>query len=183
MHGPSLQCHNSQVPWYKSPINRELVQAHEDLLGGGCRECCQMPERLRALMSSENRLSMAIYRVGQSLHCLSRRVREVWHTPITNIHTQKQGTVRIWHAETLADMNMCWRAEIVCWVTENLHLFQIIEDQGFQCLMKTGRPVYYLPSARTVAWDVQEVFIRTQQQLAKMLSISIVARSNTMWLI
>ena len=38
------------------------------------------------------------------------------------------------------------RAEIVCWVSESLQLFSIVEDRGFQSLMKTGRPAYYIPS-------------------------------------
>lgn len=40
----------------------------------------------------------------------------------------------------------CWcrlimlvsRAEIVCWVSEDLRPFDIVSDWGFQCLMKTG---------------------------------------------
>lgn len=143
-----------------------------------------LPDGLRMWMSSENRSSMTFYEAGQSHHCLSRRVRGVWHTLMTNILTQKQGTVGIWHTEILADMNTSWRAEIVRWVAESLCPFQIIEDQGFQCLMKTGRPAYYLPSTRTVAWDIQEVtFIQMQQRMAKMLKVSIIAGCNTMQLI
>ena len=29
--------------------------------------------------------------------------------------------------------------------------FSIVEDRGFRCLMKTGRPEYYLPSRSTVS--------------------------------
>ncbi|KAG1866660.1 hypothetical protein DFJ58DRAFT_654764, partial [Suillus subalutaceus] len=46
------------------------------------------------------------------------------------------------------------RAEIVCWVSESLHPFNIIKDCAFQSLMKTGRPEYYLPSPSTVSHDV-----------------------------
>ena len=28
--------------------------------------------------------------------------------------------------------------ELVCWVSENLWLFEVVNDQGFQSLMKTG---------------------------------------------
>ncbi|KAF8158522.1 hypothetical protein B0H34DRAFT_635228, partial [Crassisporium funariophilum] len=43
------------------------------------------------------------------------------------------------------------RAKIVCWVSESMHPFSIVEDHGFHCLMKTGRPEYYLPSCSTVS--------------------------------
>ncbi|KAF8546744.1 hypothetical protein OG21DRAFT_1380350, partial [Imleria badia] len=36
-------------------------------------------------------------------------------------------------------------AEIVCWVNENLCPFDIVSDQSFRTLMKTGQPEYYLP--------------------------------------
>ena len=43
---------------------------------------------------------------------------------------------------------------------------------GFQSLMKTGRPGgCYLPSRWTVARDVQLVFARTHNQIAKMLQV------------
>ncbi|KAF9219131.1 hypothetical protein BS17DRAFT_718330 [Gyrodon lividus] len=42
-------------------------------------------------------------------------------------------------------------------------------DHGFQSLMKTGRPEYYIPSVSTVSCDIQLVFARTQVRVAKML--------------
>jgi hypothetical protein len=36
----------------------------------------------------------------------------------------------------LSDVNNT-RAEIVKWVAESLRPFEIVKDQGFQCLMKT----------------------------------------------
>ena len=50
------------------------------------------------------------------------------------------------------------RAEIVRWVSENFRPFKIVEDRGFQSLMKTGQPDQYIPSASTVSWDVKLVF-------------------------
>ncbi|KAI6018856.1 hypothetical protein EDC04DRAFT_2576194 [Pisolithus marmoratus] len=37
------------------------------------------------------------------------------------------------------------RVEIVCWILESLRPYEIVRDHGFQCLMKTGHPEYYLP--------------------------------------
>ena len=37
------------------------------------------------------------------------------------------------------------RAEIVRWVAESLRPYEIVSNRGFQCLMKTGRPEYYIP--------------------------------------
>jgi len=49
--------------------------------------------------------------------------------------------------------------------------FKIVEDRGFQCLMKTGRPDYYIPSARTVSRDVKKVFTQCRERIAKMLHV------------
>jgi hypothetical protein len=49
--------------------------------------------------------------------------------------------------------------------------FKIVKDRGFQCLMKTGHPDYYIPSARTVSRDVKKVFIECRQRIAKMLHV------------
>ncbi|KIK80846.1 hypothetical protein PAXRUDRAFT_157537, partial [Paxillus rubicundulus Ve08.2h10] len=43
----------------------------------------------------------------------------------------------------------------VYWVSEILHPSRIASDRGFQSLMKTGRPEYYLPSPLTVSQDVK----------------------------
>ncbi|KAG2088739.1 uncharacterized protein F5147DRAFT_587475 [Suillus discolor] len=47
--------------------------------------------------------------------------------------------------------------------------FEIVKDRGFQSLMKTGRPEYYLPSPTTISCDVRLVFACTRQHIAKML--------------
>jgi hypothetical protein len=47
--------------------------------------------------------------------------------------------------------------------------FKIVKDRGFQTLMKTGRPDYYIPSPETVSRDVKKVFVRCRQRIAKML--------------
>ncbi|KAJ3574247.1 hypothetical protein NP233_g1903 [Leucocoprinus birnbaumii] len=61
------------------------------------------------------------------------------------------------------------RAEIVRWVAESMRPFSIVEDQGFQVLMKTGRPMYRIPSAVTVGRDVKHVFKKTKKRIGKML--------------
>ena len=52
------------------------------------------------------------------------------------------------------------RAEIVRWVAESMRPFNIVRDHGFECLMKTGRPEYKLPSLSMVGHDVRKVFAR-----------------------
>ena len=64
------------------------------------------------------------------------------------------------------------RAELVRWVSESLRPFDNVKDCGFQSLMKTGRPEYYIPSPSTVACDVQLIFVQTQQRVATMLQVS-----------
>ncbi|KAG2098243.1 uncharacterized protein F5147DRAFT_747387 [Suillus discolor] len=55
------------------------------------------------------------------------------------------------------------KAELVHWVAESLRPFDIVKDRGFQSLMKTGRPEYYIPSPRTISSDVKLVFVRTHE--------------------
>jgi hypothetical protein len=61
------------------------------------------------------------------------------------------------------------RAEIVRWVAESKRPFKIVKDRGFQSLMKTGRPEYYIPSPATVSRDVKKVFVNVRKRLARML--------------
>lgn len=61
------------------------------------------------------------------------------------------------------------KAKIVCWVAESKRPFNIVSDQSFQSLMKTGRLEYYIPSPSTVSQDVKKVFANAQKHIAKML--------------
>jgi hypothetical protein len=61
----------------------------------------------------------------------------------------------------------------VRWVAESKRPFQIVNDRGFQTLMKTGRPEYHIPSAETVSRDVKRVFVRVRQRIAKMLQVDL----------
>jgi hypothetical protein len=63
------------------------------------------------------------------------------------------------------------RTELVRWVSESLRPFKIVKDHGFQCLMKTGRPQYYLPSLMTVSRDVKTVFAHSRERVAKLLQV------------
>ena len=63
------------------------------------------------------------------------------------------------------------RIRIVRWVSESARPFEIVNDSGFQCLMKMGRPDYYIPDAGTVARDVRNTFTHTRQQLAAKLQV------------
>jgi len=61
----------------------------------------------------------------------------------------------------------------VRWVAESKRPFKIVEDHGFQKLMKTSRPEYYIPSATTVSRDVKKVFVSVRKRMANMLQVSI----------
>jgi len=64
-----------------------------------------------------------------------------------------------------------YSAKIVRWVAENKRPFSIVNDGGFQTLMKTGRPDYHILSAKTVSRDVKSVFVHVRQRIAKMLQV------------
>ena len=70
---------------------------------------------------------------------------------------------------------------IVHWVCESVHPFDIVGNLHFLSLMKTGWPEYYIPHPITVSQDVQLVFTRMQERIARMLNVSVVylQTSNT----
>ena len=47
-----------------------------------------------------------------------------------------------------------------------------MNNQGFQSLIKTGRPEYHIPSMYTVSQDVKQTFVEAHKQVAKMLQVS-----------
>ena len=61
------------------------------------------------------------------------------------------------------------RAKIVRWAAESTRPFDIVNNNGFQCLMKTERPEYYLPKPAVVSCDVRKAFVRVWQKLAEKL--------------
>jgi hypothetical protein len=72
------------------------------------------------------------------------------------------------------------KAEIVKWVCVSIQPFDVVSDESFHYLMKSGRPDMYVPSPSTVSRDVRLVFTRTRQRIAKMLSVShFIMQGNT----
>ena len=114
--------------------------------------------------------SKGSYEIDQSGKHLNEREKGKLLTVIGSILMLKQG---------MQYTGFCWmtaftdihRAEIVRWAAESLRPFAIVRDRGFLSLMKTGHPEYYLPSAETVSRDVKQVFVHTQNRIAKMLRV------------
>lgn len=50
--------------------------------------------------------------------------------------------------------------------------FEVVNDRAFHCLMKTGRPHYWIPSSSTVIRDTKLVFARTRNRIAHLLQVS-----------
>ncbi|KAJ7215804.1 hypothetical protein GGX14DRAFT_359148 [Mycena pura] len=61
------------------------------------------------------------------------------------------------------------KAETVKWCAESNRPFSVVEDRGYRCLTKTGRPHYYVPSATTVSRDTKRIFARCRTRIAKLL--------------
>jgi len=64
------------------------------------------------------------------------------------------------------------KAEIVRWVCVHVRPFDVVSDEEFHFLMKSGRPDMYIPSPSTVSRDVRLVFTKTRQRIARMLCVS-----------
>ena len=62
--------------------------------------------------------------------------------------------------------------ECVWWVAESMQPIGIVDDPGFQHLMKTGHPHYCIPSSQTVACNVHVVFKQVKDWIVKMLWVS-----------
>lgn len=122
-------------------------------------------------MKYDRQSYQASWKMGLSLLPLSwRRVKQLTRTTDTLAsRSSKSGVLKeICQQNNLALL----RAEIVRWVSESLHLFSIIDNRGFQSLMKTGHPAYYIPSCWTVSCDVHLVFVHTCNCIAEMLQVS-----------
>ncbi|KAJ7697116.1 hypothetical protein B0H16DRAFT_1220698, partial [Mycena metata] len=61
------------------------------------------------------------------------------------------------------------RANIVRWITESNRPANIVKDQGFETLMKTGRPSTTLPSPRQVSRDIHASFNLSKDRIATLL--------------
>lgn len=136
----------------------------------GVKKSSRVPKRQVVLRLPVPFWARWVLRTVQSLPHLNVKERGPLPIPIASIQRPKLGTFPIFR---LVSMLICpFRAEIVRWVSESMRPFEIVNDRGFQCLMKTGRPDYYIPSPSTVSRDVKQVFIRVRKRIAKMLQVS-----------
>lgn len=64
------------------------------------------------------------------------------------------------------------RADHARWMAESKRPFNLVKDRGYHRVMKNGHPAHYIPSDRSVARDVRQVFIKTRAKIAKGLQVS-----------
>jgi hypothetical protein len=121
------------------------------------------------LMKSARLRKVLQHQVQSQLH-LNGRGRERLAIRIVNIPERKQGKIINSPGES-QPLNELNRAEIVRWVAESSRPLSIVKDRGFQSLMKTGRPAYWIPSQSTVARDVKLVFAKTRNRIARILKV------------
>jgi len=124
----------------------------------------QMPGRIS---------SFHTYKTEQSLPHFNRRGKEKSPTHISNTQRLKQSKFLSITTLWMWLMTNTQKVEIVWWVSESLQPFEIVKDCGFECLMKTGRPKYYIPSPSTVLCNVRLVFAQTCKHIAKMLWVGL----------
>jgi len=87
-------------------------------------------------------------------------------------HTKAQTRSVVTNNTTLCNLlTVFLGVDIVRYVSGSMRPFTIVIERGFQSLMKTGRPMYYIPSASTVSRDVKEVFIKVRAKVANMLQV------------
>lgn len=55
------------------------------------------------------------------------------------------------------------------WVTQSMRPHVIVKDPGFQSLMKTGRPGYWIPSPSTIARDIQVIYTKCREKIVHLL--------------
>jgi hypothetical protein len=81
---------------------------------------------------------------------------------------ERKGKGKVTYSHCQHTKTESW-AEKVRWVAESKRPFKIVEDRGFQSLMKTGRPEYHILCVTTISQDVKKVFVNICRQMAKML--------------
>lgn len=52
---------------------------------------------------------------------------------------------------------------------ERMRPFSIVKDHGFQSLMKTGRPGYWIPLPTTVACNIKQIYTQTCVRIGHLL--------------
>ena len=91
----------------------------------------------------------------------------------TPAHLQRNTVSDVCAKAYLVSCNQAFHSvKCVWWVTESMRSIGIVDDPGFQHLMKMGRPHYHIPSSQTVAHNVHVVFKWVKDQIIKMLWIS-----------
>lgn len=66
-------------------------------------------------------------------------------------------TVSACRLQSIVSIDLCGRLHTVRWVCGSTRPFDIVEDEEYLELMKTGRPEYQVTSAKTLARDVRRV--------------------------
>ncbi|GLB40642.1 hypothetical protein LshimejAT787_0805130 [Lyophyllum shimeji] len=61
------------------------------------------------------------------------------------------------------------KADHVRWVCESKRPFEIVNDEGYHRLMKTGRPHHYIPSVSTVRRDLRVAFAKCRHFVSRIL--------------
>ena len=112
---------------------------------------------------------------------ITEAFKHVAKLKVTYSHRQHMTTeshyVSIPHC-SMTDLTMNDRAEIIWWVAESKQPFQIVNNHGFQSLMKTRRPEYHIPSMQTVSHDVKWVFVQVCKHIAKMLQVRFTTKKH-----
>ena len=117
-------------------------------------------------------LSEAKIRDGTIMAMFERKGKEVVSSSMKQHTYMETRSVILYILSKKLTYNIC-RVKCVKWVVESMRSMKIVEDPAFVRLMKTGRPQYRLPSAKTVARNVHLVFRRVRRRIKKMLKVSI----------
>ena len=108
------------------------------------------------------------YAANGSITTAFKRKNKVQRQFTHQEHTKWQTRLDL-HRYGTSEADTWNRAKIVQWVAESACLFEIVNNTGFQCLMKMGRPEYYLPKPAVVLRDVWNMFVWAWQRLAEKL--------------
>lgn len=114
------------------------------------------------------KISGSMLRDGKITYSFERKQGRVTYSHRT--HTAPETRYVRWRYCVISndDASVC-RVEIVKWVTQSMRPHVIVEDPGFQCLMKTGRPGYWIPSASTVSRDIKVIYKKMREKIARIL--------------
>lgn len=63
------------------------------------------------------------------------------------------------------------RVNHALWVAESLRPSSIVEDPGYRRLVKTGRPEFVTPSAKTVMHDILRIFDHAHSRVGRLIKV------------